>query len=127
MSESTIYERIGGAPSVEAAVDLFYQRVLVDPELAPFFTRVNMEKLKRHQFAFLSQALGGPTQYSGAQMAKAHAHLAIEQRHFDAVASHLGETLRLLGVSEETVREIISALAPLATQIVNTPTPVSGA
>lgn len=120
MPESSIYDRIGGAASVKAAVDLFYRRILADPELAPFFANVNLERLKRHQFAFLSHALGGPVRYTGAQMSQAHAHLAIEQRHFDAVASHLAQTLRALGVDDQSVQEILAAIAPLAGQIVNT-------
>lgn len=116
----TPYERIGGAPAVLAAVDRFYVRVLADPLLEPFFRDVNMERVKAHQRAFLSQAMGGPHQYSGATMSRAHARLRIEQRHFDAVAGHLVETLRELGVSEEIVGDVVAAVTPLASQIVNT-------
>lgn len=121
MSEHTLYQRIGGEPAIHAAVDRFYEKVLADPSLNTFFTDVNMGRLKSHQFAFLSQALGGPKQYSGASMETAHAKLAIEQRHFDLVATHLVETLRELGASEEVVEEVVTALTPLAGQIVNTP------
>jgi hemoglobin len=116
----SLYERIGGAPAVTAAVERFYVRVLADPMLAPFFENINIARLKRHQLAFLSQALGGPQEYSGASMSRAHARLSIEQRHFDAVAGHLVETLRELGVGEEIVGEVVAAVTPLASQIVNT-------
>jgi hemoglobin len=116
----TLYERIGGAPAVTAAVERFYVRVLADPMLEPFFENVDLARLKRHQLAFLSQALGGPQEYSGATMSRAHARLRIEQRHFDAVAGHLVETLRELGVGEEIIGEVVDAVAPLASQIVNT-------
>lgn len=39
-------------------------------------------------------------------MSEAHAHLAIEQSHFDSVAMHLVETLRELHVPEEIIKEI---------------------
>jgi hemoglobin len=120
-SEASLYERIGGEPAVRAAVDRFYERVLADRELKDFFKGVGMSRLKAHQLAFLSQALGGPRRYSGASMRDAHSRLAIEQRHFDAVAVHLTETLRELGVSEEIVAAIAAAVAPLSPQIVNTP------
>ena len=121
VSEVTPFERIGGESAVNAAVDRFYERVLADPELKDFFNGVSMSRLKAHQFAFLSQALGGPKQYSGASMRDAHSRLPIEQRHFDSVAVHLVETLRELGVPEEIVGEIGAALTPLSGQIVNTP------
>jgi hemoglobin len=126
-SETTLYERIGGEAAVSAAVDRFYERVLADPELKNFFTSVSMPRLKAHQFAFLSQALGGPRQYTGAAMRDAHSKLTIEQRHFDGVAIHLVETLRELGVSAEIIAAVVSALTPLSAQIVNTSTPQAAA
>jgi hemoglobin len=122
MSENTLYQRIGGQAAINAAVDRFYERVLADPLLSPFFSGVSMGRLKVHQFAFLSQTLGGPTQYTGASMGEAHAKLAIEQKHFDSVAVHLIETLRELCVSEEIIGEVARAVTPLAGQIVNTQT-----
>lgn len=119
-SELTLYDRIGGEAAVRAAVNLFYERVLADPDLQGFFTTVSLPRLKAHQFAFLSQVLGGPRQHSGASMRDAHSRLAIEQRHFDSVAVHLVETLRELGVSEEIIATIATALTPLSAEIVNT-------
>jgi hemoglobin len=115
----TLYERLGGEPAMIAAVDRFYVRVLGDPMLAPFFQGVEMPRLKRHQLAFLSQALGGPRRYSAASMSRAHSHLGIEQRHFDAVAGHLVGTLRDLGVSEDLIAEVAAAVTPLSTEVVN--------
>lgn len=122
-SAMTLYDRIGGDAAVRIAVDRFYARVLADPELNGFFASISMPRLKAHQFAFLSQVLGGPRQYGGASMRDAHSRLSIEQRHFDGVAIHLVETLRELNVSEEIVDEVASALTPLAPHIVNTPSP----
>lgn len=116
----TLFDQLGGETALRAAVDHFHKRVPADPLLAPCFARVNLSRLKAHQFAFLSQALGGPRQYSGASMSRAHAHLQIEQRHFDAVAGHLSETLRELGVRENLITQVVIAVAPLASQIVNT-------
>lgn len=121
VNEATIYQRIGGEAAVNVAVDRFYERVLADPALSHFFTGVSMSRLKAHQFAFLSQALGGPKQYSGASMRDAHSKLAIEQSHFDSVAVHLVETLRELRVPEDIIGEIAATVTPLSNQIVNTP------
>lgn len=120
-NQPTLYERIGGEPAVRAAVERFYERVLADPLLQSFFSGTSITRLKAHQFAFLSQALGGPRQYSGATMQEAHSRLSIEQKHFDAVAVHLVETLRELGVSQELIGSVTDAVTPLAGQIVNAP------
>jgi hemoglobin len=121
-TETTLYNRIGGEGAIRAAVDRFYERVLADPSLSHFFNGVSMPRLKAHQFAFLSQALGGPKQYSGLSMNEAHAKLAIEQHHFDSVAVHLVGTLRELHVPEDIVGEVATSITPLSSQVVNTPT-----
>lgn len=122
-SERTIYQLIGGAPAVTAAVEDFYLRVLADPLLKGFFAKTDMERQKSRQIQFLTTALGGPALYRGRDMKTAHAQLAIEQKHFDAVAGHLVATLKYLGVAAPLIDRIVAAVAPLAEQIVNTKTP----
>jgi hemoglobin len=114
----SIYDSIGGAPAVHAAVDDFYARVLADPKLAPFFTGTDMNRLKAHQRAFIAAAIGGPEIFSGRDMAAAHSGLGIADADFDAVVRHLVGTLAGLGVPEETIGQIGSTLAPLRADIV---------
>ena len=114
----SIYDSIGGAGAVRAAVDDFYARVLADGRLAPFFTETDLNRLKAHQRAFIAAAIGGPEIYQGRDMASAHAGLGIADSDFDAVVGHLVDTLSGLGVPEETIGQIGSVLAPLRSDIV---------
>lgn len=114
----TIYDSIGGAPAVQAAVDDFYTRLLADAALAPFFAGVDLRRLKTHQRAFIAAALGGAEVYAGRDMATAHAGLAITDRDFDAVVGHLVDTLTGLGVPTDTIAQIGAALTPLRADIV---------
>jgi hemoglobin len=117
----TVYDAIGGAPSVQAAVDDFYARLLADPALEHFFAEVDLSKLKSHQRAFIAAALGGSEIYQGRDMAAAHAGLAIADADFDAVVAHLVDTLTGLGVPQELIGEIGAKLLPLRAQIVTAP------
>lgn len=119
----SIYAKIGGAPSVSAAVDRFYERVTGDPSLAPYFTGIDMPRLKSHQRSFIGAALGGPETYSGHDMAAAHAGLGITADDFDRVVQHLADTLASLGVDDETIATIGESLAPLQDQIVTSTEP----
>ena len=122
----SLYERLGGKPAIAAAVDEFYVRVLADPELQPFFAKANIKWLKTRQAQFLTQALGGPAIYQGQDMRSAHAHLPIEARHFERVAGHLVGTLQTLEVPQPLIDEVIASVAPLAADIVNTPSSAAG-
>ena len=114
----SIYEEIGGAPALAAAVEDFYARVLADPDLAGYFEGVDLARLKAHQRSFMAAAIGGSEIYAGRPMKEAHAPLAITQAHFDRVVGHLVDTLTELSVPAEVIGEIGSNLIPLQEQIV---------
>lgn len=118
---TTLYERIGGEPAVSAAVSLFYGKVMGDPELRPFFEGSRIPRLIRRQAQFFTQALGGPEVYQGANMKAAHRKFPIQSKHFQKVVEHLSATLADLKVSKSVSREVLELLAPLASDIVNTP------
>ena len=104
----SLYERLGGAPAVTAAVDLFYDKVLADPLLAEFFEGMDMAHQKAHQQAMLTAAFGGPNAYAGRDLTAAHAGIVargVGDAHFDAVVGHLAGTLVELGVPGPEVAE----------------------
>lgn len=110
MSDS-LYERIGGAPAVEAAVDVFYRRVLADPLVNHFFDDTDMDAQRSKQKAFLTMAFGGPNEYTGKDLSDAHRDLVrrgMNDSHFDAVAGHLQATLEELGVPEAETGEVMT-------------------
>lgn len=105
----TLYERLGGEPAVNAAVDIFYRKVLNDHRINRFFDNVDMEKQAAKQKAFLTMAFGGPHSYTGADMRQGHAHLVkmgLDDSHFDAVVENLGATLTELNVPQELIGEV---------------------
>ena len=122
---SSIYDAIRGRDAVSAAVDIFYVKVLDDPLLAPYFEGTDIDRLRSHQRAFLSAALGGPEAYEGRSMADAHRGLAITDTAFVQVAAHLSDTLSELGVDDDTVGAIVGQVSGLRDDIVDVETPTS--
>lgn len=112
-----IYDRIGGREALEAVVENFYDRVLADGALLPFFTGVNMSRMKGRQVEFFAAALGGPDPYIGAPMKQVHQGRGITRYHFDLVACHLTDALAGAGVPSDLVAEVIAAVSPLADDI----------
>lgn len=107
MSE-TLYERIGGEPAVDAAVNVFYRKVLNDYRINRFFDNADMDKQIAKQKAFFTMAFGGPNNYTGQDMRNAHAGLVktgLNEDHFNAVMEHLGATLVELKVPEGLIAE----------------------
>jgi len=106
---TTLYEQLGGEAAVNAAVDIFYRKVLSDYRINRFFDDVNMAQQAAKQKAFLTMAFGGPHNYTGEDMRKGHAHLVklgLDDSHFDAVIENLGATLVELNVPQELIAQV---------------------
>lgn len=115
----TLYDRIGGDDGVSRLIDAFYDRVLADDELAPFFEHTPMETLRRMQREFFSAALDGPAKYTGLGVSHAHQGRGITIKHFQHFVAHLLETLQGLGFSKEETDEIISRISTYVNEITN--------
>lgn len=108
---STIYEQIGGAGAMDAAVDVFYRHVLSDDRISHWFDDVDMERQAAKQKAFLTMAFGGPNNYTGLDMRKGHAHLVargLNDTHFDAVCENLKRTMEELNVPANLINDALT-------------------
>ncbi len=125
-TESSLYDRVGGAATIATLVDAFYARVFADPELAPFFEHASREKLGTMQKEFFTAALGGPAAYTGRPLAHVHQGRGITIKHFQRFVSHLFPTLQDIGVGEDDSYEIISRINLYVDEIVGGATGVDG-
>lgn len=111
MSENqtaSLYERLGGEAAVNAAVDIFYDKVLSDYRINRFFDKTDMSKQVTHLKAFMTVAFGGPNEYTGRSLRDGHARLVdmgLNDSHFDIVMEHLGATLQQLNVPADLIGE----------------------
>ncbi len=106
---ASLYDKLGGEAAVDAAVDIFYRKVLSDDRISHFFDDVDMEQQAAKQKAFLTMAFGGPHRYTGLDMRRGHAHLVergLNDSHVDAVLENLTGTLRELNVPEELIGQV---------------------
>jgi len=116
---TTLYERLGGEAAVDQAVGRFYDRVLADERIASFFDGMNMHAQARKQKLFLTKVFGGPNSYDGQDMRAAHAHLELEQQHFDAVVENLVATLQSMGVAARDIAEVETLANAMADDVLN--------
>jgi methyl-accepting chemotaxis protein len=122
VEKKTLFEKIGGKAAVDAAVDLFYEKVIADPKLKPFFEGVDMKRQRNKQRAFLTYAFGGAPNYSGKNMRDAHKPLVdkgMNSTHFDAVMQHLGSTLKELNVPNDLIQEAAQIALSVKDDVLN--------
>ncbi len=116
---STIFERIGGADAVNAAIDIFYKKVLADKTINTYFTNVDMAAQAAKQKKFFTVLFKGEAADAADYMRKAHKGMGITEGQFMAVAGHLNSTLNDLNVPDDLTGEIMGAAASLLDPILD--------
>lgn len=113
----TLFEKIGGTESVEQLVTAFYQRVLVDPLIGPFFKNTKIEKLHKMQVAFFSIALGGGAPDEMKSLVDVHRGRGIESKHLTRFTELLVETLHEVGISQEDAKRVYERIATYSGEV----------
>ena len=106
----TLFERSGGFPKVSKIVSRFYDRVLDDPQLAPFFGGVDMKRQIDHQTKFIASVMGGPVSYTNEHLERVHARLDITEPAFIEVIELLRETMEDFDFEEEDIQHVADDL-----------------
>lgn len=118
----TLFQRIGGRPTVERLVAEFYGRIERDPALRPLFP-ADLGPGREKQALFLEQWLGGEPRYS-----EIFGHPRLRRRHFPFVIDeraagrwlrHMAAATRAAGIGAPERAEILRGLGPLAHHMVN--------
>ena len=99
----SVYDQLGGFTTVRKIVIEFYNRVLDEDELSPYFEKVNMERQIDHQTKFVSMLLGGPASFSDIHLKTVHVKLNIANDHFDLIKELIIETLEDFDLDEKQV------------------------
>lgn len=111
MAERTLFEAYGGFSQVSKIVLSFYDTLLDNDDLGPFFDDVDMSRIVDHQTKFIASLLGGPAAYTDNQIRQLHSHLAITGAHFDELETVLRATLLEHGMAEDDVETVVEEFA----------------
>jgi hemoglobin len=111
MSESTLYERLGGKEGIRAVVDDFYDRLVADEQLGPYFEGADLDRLRRTQTDFLCEAAGGPESYDAAPVREAHLHVPFTPEDIERAVEHLEASLDAFDVPAEDAAAVVEAVA----------------
>lgn len=111
---SSLFERLGGDVALQAAVASFYEKVMGDPSLEPFFANVSMDIQIKKMIGFMRMAMGGPHDYTGRDLRTAHRRLVAQglgEAHFDAIVDILEATFREMEIEEDLIAQAIELVA----------------
>ena len=110
-SPQSIYEMVGGDPTFQKLVDVFYARVEADEVLRPMFPD-DLEPGKHWQFLFLTQFFGGPARYQSQRghprLRLRHAPFPIDRLARDHWLAHMLAAIDEVGIAEPALSEMLT-------------------
>ncbi|TQV72084.1 group 1 truncated hemoglobin [Aliikangiella marina] len=108
--ENNLFTRIGGEAAVEAAVNIFYEKFLDNPEINSFFDSTSVVDQIEKMRVFLRLIMQENTQYDRDLVRKAHAPLlerGLNDHHFDIFIELMEESLQELEIPKEIIGEFM--------------------
>ena len=102
--QQTLYQAIGGLPTLQKAHKIFYDKIYVHDWLKQFFDGHDQKAIEDRQSSFMAEKMGGPTPYLGKEIKMVHEAMYITQELFDIRHALLEESLQEAGV-EKQLRE----------------------
>jgi len=109
--EQSLFEKYGGFATIHKVVEHFYDGVLDNDILSPYFEGVDMSQLIDHQTRFFASAMGGPASFDDNHLEKMHRGRGITEEAWDAVVAVLLDTLNAFNVEEGDIQLIAGAVA----------------
>lgn len=117
----SLYERLGGKGAVTAVVETFVSNVGGDKRINGFFASTDLTKLKLHLVNQICEASGGPCTYTGRTMKQTHAGMGVSDAAFGALVEDLVAALDHHKVGKAEKDELLGALGPMKSDIVEKP------
>ena len=78
----TLFDELGGMPTIEKAHVIFYDKLLSHPWLKDFFKGVPRPHLETQQTNYMAGLFGGPRIYGGRALDTGHVHLFVTEEVF---------------------------------------------
>src|SRR5262249_17955275 len=119
--DDSLYQALGGRPSLEKLMDDFMPRLLADKRTGPFFAKSNIAHVKEQLVIQFSQISGGPGVRQGCEMKTAHENMDIRKREFNALVEVLQQSMDARNIPFHVQNRLLARLAPMHREIVNTP------
>lgn len=118
-TEDPLLAAVGGQPALTRVVADLYRRILADPDLAPWFAGVDVDRLRAHVVDLLTAAVGAdPARHTGREVALAHAGLGVTDEAFDRVAGYLVDALGAAATPDGLVDAVVERITPLRGDVV---------
>ena len=116
----SLFERLGGTEGITTITRDIIQRHLVNPDINVRFSEsanIDFAQLEQRVIEFFTVGSGGPGEYSGRDMATAHANMNINERELISGMNDILGAVKAYGVTDDTYNDVLAILYSLKDEV----------
>lgn len=121
MSESSLYERLGGYDGITAFANNLLPRLQADSQLGRFWQNRGEDGVQREKqllIDYLSANAGGPVYYTGRDMKLSHKGMGISESDWNVFLGHAADTMAALSVPAQECDDVVAFVLTLKDDMV---------
>lgn len=113
MNSTSLFERLGGSPGINALVEDIVAKHMENPVIRARFrpyleTPDKLAVTKKHLCAFLEAGSGGSAKYNGRSMLDTHRGMNINEAEYMAATDDILAVLRKHQIDEQTQKDVLA-------------------
>ncbi len=116
--KQSLFDAVGGLPTLQKVHKLFYDKVYAHYWLKHFFNGHSQQSIENRQTSFMAEKMGGPVKYMGKHPKMAHRHMYITQELFELRRELLKESLKEADLTDELMERWLRIDSAFMGQIV---------
>ena len=118
LADDALHRALGGTEGIRAIVQRTADLSFEDKILFEQFKHTKKDRLVRLITDQICELTGGPCDYRGLNMTKAHIKLGITTQEFNVFAELLQQAMREADIDYQTQNKLLALLAPMKRDIV---------
>ena len=112
-ADKTLYQDLGGEAGIARITNDLVELSRENPSIKRHFEKIDNEDLKKELASQFCQLSGGPCQYKGKDMTKAHKRLDLSEADFNALVEDLRIAFERNGTPVSAGNRLLALLAPM--------------
>lgn len=118
MGTQSLFDAVGGLPTLQNVHKIFYDKVYADPWIGQFFADHEQAAIENRQTEFMAEKMGSTTSYPGKPLRQVHENMLITDELVALRTRFLLESLVEAGVDEALAERWLRIDAAFAKQVV---------
>lgn len=116
--DDSLYQAVGGKAGIELIVETFIISLADAPAVGNHFLKSDLNRFFEKTTEYICHLSGGPCEYTGDTMARAHAGFAISESEFNQMVELFIDAMEAQNIPYRTQNKLVARLAPLRGDII---------